>query len=544
MSGKRLFAIVVIFVLASVAWVVLAGSVQVRTTSTDDRLGDAVGGLWGSPQTQEAPEFRSSQLGVNNRMEIAGSDISAKFKLNQRRKGLLWYATYVVDFKAAYKLKNPAGRPADTTMTFTFPDAAGTYDGFAVKVRGVEIPVQYSDGKANASFVMAPGETVTVATGYKTNGMERWVYVPSPGGAGVVKDFKLAMATDFVKIDYPADGVSPTASTRTDDGWNLLWSYASVVSGRPIGIVMPVPPNPGPLVARITAFAPVSLLFFFAALILLTATSGIKLHPVHYGFLAAAFFAFDLLLAYLADQIDINLAFLIAAATSIVLVVGYLLVVVGKNRALVEIAISQFVFLVLFSYSFFFTGFTGLAITIGAVLTLAYFMAKTAKVDWEEVFPKKEPKPTPPSWSPQPPQYASAPVQPLSVPPRCPLRALCLLHPHLRTHERVRAHDRALDRAEKPRLCLEHHPRVGDLRVDRVGREQAERLRRAGNRIAGSSRCGRARRRARCRAPLRARYPPSTAPARRPCAGGRRHRQGGEAGGGDVARTQYVRPRG
>ncbi|MEI8083283.1 MAG: inner membrane CreD family protein, partial [Actinomycetes bacterium] len=340
MSGKRLFAIVVIFVLASVAWLVLAGSVQIRTTSTTDRLGDAVGGLWGSLQSQEAPQFRYSPSGASDRMEIAGSDISAAFKLNQRRKGLLWYATYVVDFKAAYKLKNPTNRPIETTMTFTFPDAAGTYDGFAVKVGGAEVPVEYRDGKALASFAMAPGASATVVTGYKTNGLTSWDYVPSPGGAGVVRDFKLAMNTDFAKIDYPADAVSPTSSTRTDDGWNLLWSYTSVVSGRPIGLVMPVPPNPGPLVARITAFAPVSLLFFFAALILLTATSGIRLHPVHYGFLAAAFFAFDLLLAYLADQIDINLAFAIAAATSIALVVGYLLVVVGRNRALVEIAIS------------------------------------------------------------------------------------------------------------------------------------------------------------------------------------------------------------
>jgi hypothetical protein len=420
MSGKRLFAIVVIFVLASAAWLVLAGSVQVRTTATDDRLGDAVGGLWGSPQTQEAPRFAYTSPSGTSQMEIAGSDIAADFKLSQRRKGLLWYATYVVDFRAAYKLKNSTSRPAETTMTFSFPDASGTYDGFAVKVRGVEVPVRYSDGKAHSSFVIAPGETVEVATGYKTNGLERWVYVPSPGGAGVVRDFKLLMATDFAKIDYPSDGVSPTSSRETDDGWNLSWSYASVVSGRPIGIVMPVPPNPGPLVARITAFAPVSLLFFFAALILLTATSGIKLHPVHYGFLAAAFFAFDLLLAYLADQIDINLAFLIAAATSIALVVGYLLVVVGKNRALVEIAISQFVFLVLFSYSFFFTGFTGLAITIGAVLTLAYFMAKTARVDWEDVFPKKEPKAAPQAWAPQQPVYPVAAVQPPAGPPTGP----------------------------------------------------------------------------------------------------------------------------
>jgi hypothetical protein len=405
MSGKRLFAIAVIFVLASGAWLLLAGSVQVRTTSTDERLGDAVGGLWGSAQTQEAPTFGYRTGGTSNRMEIAGSDVSADFQLNQRRKGLLWYATYVVDFKAAYKVSNPTTAPADATMTFAFPDSAGTYDGFVVKVGGTEVPVEYRDGKAYAKFAMAPGAVATVSTGYKTNGMDRWVYLPSPGGAGVVRDFNLTMTTDFDEIDYPSDGVSPTSTERMSDGWKLVWSYGSVVSGRPIGLVMPVPLNPGPLVARITAFAPVSLLFFFAALILLTATSGIKLHPVHYGFLAAAFFAFDLLLAYLADQIDINVAFVIAAVTSVALAVGYLLVVVGRNRALVEIAISQIVFLVLFSYSFFFTGFTGLAITIGAVLTLAFFMAKTARVDWETVFPKKPPSETPP-W-----------VAPTSAPP-------------------------------------------------------------------------------------------------------------------------------
>jgi len=68
------------------------------------------------------------------------------------------------------------------------------------------------------------------------------------------------------------------------------------------------------------------------------------------------------------------------------------------------------VFLVLFSYSFFFSGFTGLAITVGAVLTLAYFMGKTAKVDWEVVFPKK------PTRVVQPPQQWTAPQRPLEVP--------------------------------------------------------------------------------------------------------------------------------
>ena len=419
MSAGRLFAIFTIFVLATVGWFVLAGSVQVRSDSSDTRLGDAVSGLWGSPQHQDAPEFRFADKNGARALDIAGSDISAGFRLNQRRKGLLWYATYVVDFHAAYRVANPSSQPATVTMTLTFPDQDGSYDGFAVRVDGKDVPVRYADGKALASFVMSPNATSTIATGYRTNGLDSWQYEPSPGGVGVVKDFKLAMTTDFAAIDYPNDGVSPTRATRDGGGWDLVWSYDSVVSGHPIGLVMPKPLNPGPLVARITTFAPVSLLFFFVALILLVAVNGVKLHPVHYGFLAAGFFAFHLLLAYLADQIDINVAFVIAACTSVALVLGYLRVVVGKSRALVEIAASQLLFLVLFSYSFFFEGITGLAITIGVVLTLAFFMGKTARVDWEAVFPKREPRQPRGMWAPQP-QPQPAVVPPAATPQATP----------------------------------------------------------------------------------------------------------------------------
>jgi LAS superfamily LD-carboxypeptidase LdcB len=41
---------------------------------------------------------------------------------------------------------------------------------------------------------------------------------------------------------------------------------------------------------------------------------------------------------------------------------------------------------VLFSYAFFFDGYTGLAITIGAILTLFIVMQTTARVQWTEKF--------------------------------------------------------------------------------------------------------------------------------------------------------------
>jgi len=46
---------------------------------------------------------------------------------------------------------------------------------------------------------------------------------------------------------------------------------------------------------------------------------------------------------------------------------------------------------VLFSYAFFFKGFTGLSITIGAIVTLFVVMQMTAKIKWTERFAALKP---------------------------------------------------------------------------------------------------------------------------------------------------------
>jgi inner membrane protein involved in colicin E2 resistance len=153
---------------------------------------------------------------------------------------------------------------------------------------------------------------------------------------------------------------------------------------------MPHKINPGPLASRMSYFAPVSLLFFFTVLVILGAVKGTHLHPMHYFFLGASFFAFHLLFAYLVDHVVAELAFVIAAVVSLTLVISYLWRVVGARFALREAGLSQLLFLVLFSYAFFFEGYTGLVVTIGAIVTLAVLMQVTARVDWNEVFRKKK----------------------------------------------------------------------------------------------------------------------------------------------------------
>ena len=165
-----------------------------------------------------------------------------------------------------------------------------------------------------------------------------------------------------------------------------MWDYKNLVSGYQIGLGMPAKLQPGPLAGRISYFAPVSLLFFFFVLFVLTTIRGIELHPMNYFFLACAFFSFHLLMAYLVDHISIHAAFAVCSAVSIFLVVSYLRLVAGMRFAAIEAGLAQFIYLVLFSYAFFFQGFTGLAVTIGAIITLFVVMQMTGRIRWAEMF--------------------------------------------------------------------------------------------------------------------------------------------------------------
>ena len=50
----------------------------------------------------------------------------------------------------------------------------------------------------------------------------------------------------------------------------------------------------------------------------------------------------------------------------------------------------QLIYLVLFSYSFFLQGMTGLTVTIASILTLVVLMFLTAKTDWQTVFKNRK----------------------------------------------------------------------------------------------------------------------------------------------------------
>jgi len=121
----------------------------------------------------------------------------------------------------------------------------------------------------------------------------------------------------------------------------------------------------------------------------LTTLRGIDLHPMNYFFLAAAFFAFHLLLAYSVDHISIHAAMAICSITSVFLVVSYLRLVAGIRFAALEAGVAQLIYLVLFSYAFFWKGFTGLAVTVISIITLFIVMQATGRIRWADKFARR-----------------------------------------------------------------------------------------------------------------------------------------------------------
>jgi hypothetical protein len=405
---KRIAALVFIFVCTSIAWAILGSTILARTYSPlSGELKSRVAASWGTAQEQTPPkanyehefiQIAEGEKGPNRikkteliPLALNASKIDVALDLAHRQKGLLWYSTYAVVFRGDYSFTNLSAQDQDVTFSLNFPSQQAIYDDLAMSVDEQPLVVKNAGTGAFGTIRVAAGKTVVLHAGYRSQGLDDWRYKFGEG-VSQIPNFRLDMHTNFKDIYFPQNTFSPTANRHTAGGWDLTWSYKNLVSGYEIGMAMPEKLQPGPLAGEISYFAPVSLFFFFFLIFIITALRGIDLHPMNYFFLATAFFAFHLLLAYLVDHISIHAAFVICSLVSIFLVVSYLRLVVGIRFAAVEAGLAQFIFLVLFSYAFFYKGFTGLAITIGSILTLFVVMQMTGRIQWKEQFAKLQPR--------------------------------------------------------------------------------------------------------------------------------------------------------
>lgn len=394
MKTNHLIASLFIVACTAAAWFLLGIALSQRTGESTAAMNSEVSGVWGPAITQNHPHawFETPNApGGKSTVMPSTSNVTVHLASEPKQRGLIWHRTYNVEVKGEYHFTNPTRIPQTFYISFPLPrDTAGLH-GFSFQLgddKDTTQSIPAASGVVTGAVLLPASGSITLRTGYATRGTDTWKYEFADNRR--IAGFNLTMHTNFSEISFPVGTGSPGSRNPDPGGYTLVWKYPDVLAAPAIGMDMPKRLNAGPVAARIAFFAPVSLLFFVTIVLLIGGIRSIPLHPMHVFFISAGFFAFHLLFAYLVDLLPLITSFSISAATSVLLVCGYLKAVGGKT--LFHIALpAQTVYLVMFSASFFIDGLTGITLAILGVITLALLMFLTARIDWKKFFSKNPP---------------------------------------------------------------------------------------------------------------------------------------------------------
>ncbi|MED5164591.1 MAG: inner membrane CreD family protein, partial [Cyanobacteriota bacterium] len=214
----RISAVLVILILTSIAWSILGTNMGFRTDRAANQLTDDVVELWGRPLQQAPPsmslvweeeeiveeDFYDPKLQRNFKEKKSvktahtevllptSSDVQADIRLDPRRRGLMWFALYDVDFQAQYSFVNHTERSENAEIRFRFPTEDGVYDNFRVLVDGQDVAAAIGSGGPLTRIPVTPGQEVRIVVGYRSRGLDSWSYHPNQG-VGVVENLNIAL---------------------------------------------------------------------------------------------------------------------------------------------------------------------------------------------------------------------------------------------------------------------------------------------------------------------------------------------------------------
>src|SRR4051812_10320669 len=235
MTFPRLLAIGSIIICTAVGWFILGSSVVVRSGGSVMRCGPEVTGGWGPIMVQPHPvTYYNSPGSADGRhlIQPAQSNISVDLRYEPKKKGLLWYRTYLVDFRGQYSVQNPTQVTQTIYIRFEFPAADASYSDFSYLIEGKPVSGNSKTAEGITDAVtLAPGATAKFNVAYKSRGTERWGY--TFGNTSRIQNFRLAMTTDFSEFDFPAGTGSATERKRTAKRSHFGWSYAAVINLQP-----------------------------------------------------------------------------------------------------------------------------------------------------------------------------------------------------------------------------------------------------------------------------------------------------------------------
>jgi len=286
MTIKKIIAIVFIFMMTAIAWMILGGANSVRTKTLSNSLKTQVANLYGGKLNIESPKcfsritkhkeetvnntIRIVEYFENNYHELINSDIKIDVYLDQRKKGNMWFPTFKAEFKGEYIFQIDESSKDDLFIYSTLNSSDAIYNNLYLKINNEDIDnVLPLINKQEIPVIPLSDNTVKLMVSYSATGMEDLYYLITTERNAIaqINNFKLVLSTDFDLYDFPSNMMSPTTINKTDNRNELIWELNKTITGKNIGLLIPNKLNPGEIITRVSFFAPVSLLFFFIRLV-------------------------------------------------------------------------------------------------------------------------------------------------------------------------------------------------------------------------------------------------------------------------------------
>ena len=385
----------------SIVSIAIGFRIDLRHSSSYSSGLKSVQEIWGGQAVQESPSFsyaeyrdeqyedqKTGQLHMRQRlsyvdMGFEAQDLRLSIRKSVRKRGLLFYPGYTLNFSGIYEVKNIHREAKDLGFYFTLPSGAGNISGISVSFDGRPYAgdTNLADGFQWGGR-MLPGEKHVIGISYSAQGTGNFSYGLA-GRSVEIKRLAVKLETDFDDITVPEGAMVPT---RKDEGGAISryeWSGSNLVTGQNIALAFKVKGNYGEVVSRMFFHSPLAIFLFLGFLVVFGVARGIRLHPMQYLFMITAFFIFYLLGSYMVSYMHIVAAviFSLAVSTALLLYYCYLL---GRGRELVTgILFGAAMFQWIFSIAFFFPEHTGFVVTIASIVAFVALMTATAKVDWE-----------------------------------------------------------------------------------------------------------------------------------------------------------------
>ena len=109
-------------------------------------------------------------------LPVEASRIHVNLHLDPRQKGLLWYATYAVDFAGDDIFRNTTTQAQTVDFRLKFPAQKAIYDGLQMKVNEQEVALATDDQGTWGRRWWVLEKPVRLHVVYRSQGLDCWRY--------------------------------------------------------------------------------------------------------------------------------------------------------------------------------------------------------------------------------------------------------------------------------------------------------------------------------------------------------------------------------